>query len=100
VPHASAILIDSWEESPRLVRIAATIYVERDGQRVILLGAKGATLKKIGTEARGQLERLVERKVFLSLLIKVRPGWREDPVFLNAIDWRSMVGSEETSPKQ
>lgn len=95
VPHAAAILIDTWEETPTLVRIAATIYVERPGQKTILIGAKGATLKKVGTEARLELERLVERKVFLSLFVKVRPHWREDPTFLDAVDWRSMVGADE-----
>jgi GTP-binding protein Era len=94
VPHSTAILIDQWEESPGLTKIAATIHVERPGQKVILIGAGGQTLKKIGTEARLRLERLLERKVFLSLFVKVKPNWREDPSFLNAIDWRAMIGSE------
>ncbi len=97
VPHASAILVDTWEETPQLLKIAATIHVERAGQKAILIGAKGATLKKIGTEARQELERMLEQKVFLSLFIKVTPHWREDPAFLNAVDWRSMLGSEESS---
>lgn len=97
VPHAVAVLIDSWEEMPRLVKIAATIHVERHGQKTILIGNKGQMLKKIGSEARQELERMLERKVFLSLFVKVKPGWREDPSFLNAVDWRSMVGSEDTS---
>lgn len=95
VPHAAAILIDTWEETPRLVKIGATIHVERPGQKTILIGNKGQMLKKIGSEARRELERLLERKVFLSLFVKVKPGWREDPSFLNTVDWRSMVGSEE-----
>lgn len=95
VPHASAILIDSWEEKPKLTRIAATIHVEREGQKAILVGSKGQTLKKIGTEARMELERRLETKVFLSLFVKVRPNWREDPAFLDAVDWRSMLGSED-----
>jgi GTP-binding protein Era len=95
VPHAAAILIDSWEETPRLVKIAATIHVERQGQKTILIGNKGQMLKKIGSEARQELERMLERKVFLTLFVKVKPGWREDPSFLNAVDWRSMVGSED-----
>ena len=94
VPHAVAILIDSWEEKPDLTRIAATIYVERPGQKGILIGEKGQLLKRIGTESRLQLERLIGHKVFLSLFVKVRPKWREDPEFLNAIDWRAMVGNE------
>lgn len=94
VPHAVAVLIDSWEETPRLVKIAATIHVERPGQKTILIGNQGQMLKKIGTQARMELERMLERKVFLSLFVKVKPGWREDPSFLNAVDWRAMAGSE------
>lgn len=94
VPHASAILIDEWSEGEKLVKISATIHVERPGQRVILLGTKGATLKKIGTAARIELERLLDRKVYLALFVKVKPKWREDPSFLSVIDWRAMVGSE------
>ena len=95
VPHASAILVDGWEETPRLVKIAATIYVERPGQKTILIGRKGEMLKRVGTEAREKIERLVGRKVFLGLQIKVKPKWREDPSFLRAVDWRSMIGSED-----
>jgi GTP-binding protein Era len=98
VPHASAILIDSWEDAPKLTRIAATIYVERQGQKAILIGNKGQMLKKIGTEARRELEQRLDRKVFLSLFVKVKPNWREDPSFVSAVDWRSMVVSEDTSP--
>lgn len=94
VPHAAAVLIDSWEETPQLVKIAATIHAERPGQKTILIGGQGQMLKKIGTEARRELEGMLGRKVFLSLFVKVKPGWREDPSFLNAIDWRAMVGSE------
>ena len=97
VPHAAAILIDRWEETPGLVRIAATIHVERPGQKSILIGNKGLMLKRIGSEARQQLERLLDRKVFLSLFVKVKPSWREDPSFLQAVDWRGMVGSESTN---
>jgi GTPase len=99
VPHAVAVLIDTWEETPRLVKIAATIHVERPGQKTILIGSKGQVLKTIGTQARQELERKLERKVFLSLFVKVKPGWREDPSFLKAIDWRAMVGSEDTTLK-
>lgn len=94
VPHAAAILIDQWEETPKLVRIAATIHVERPGQKAILIGNGGEMLKKIGSEARRELEQLLGRKVFLSLFVKVKPDWREDPSFLSTIDWRSMIGSE------
>jgi GTP-binding protein Era len=95
VPHATAILIDEWEETPRLTKISATIHVERPGQKIILIGNKGQMLKKIGSEARQKMEGLLRTKVFLSLFVKVKPHWREDPVFLNDIDWRSMIGSED-----
>ena len=95
VPHATAILVDTWEDTPKLTRISATIYVERPGQKTILIGNKGQMLKKIGTEARQQLENMLDRKVFLSLFVKVKPNWREDPSFLSTVDWRSMIGSEQ-----
>ena len=94
VPHATAVLIDQWEEAPKLIRISATVHVERPGQKTSLIGNRGQMLKKIGSEARQELERLLDRKVFLSLFVKVKPNWREDPSFLNTVDWRSMVGSE------
>jgi GTP-binding protein Era len=92
VPHAVAVLIDSWEDTPKLLRIAATIYVERPGQKAILIGAGGALLKKIGTQAREELERMFGRKVFLQTFVKVRERWREDPAFLAAVDWRGVAG--------
>lgn len=94
VPHAVAVLIDKWEQSPRLTRISATIHVERPGQKAILIGKQGEMLKQIGTEARVDIEELIGSRVFLSLFVKVKRNWREDPTFLNAMDWRAMVGSE------
>ncbi len=93
VPHAVAVVIDTWEETAKLLRIAATIYVERPGQKAILIGAGGASLKKIGTLARKELEHIFDRKVFLQTFVKVRAGWRQDPAFLTAVDWRSMSGT-------
>jgi len=94
VPHSVAVVVERWEETERLTRISATIYVERESQKGILIGAKGSMLKKVGTEARQEMELLFGRKIFLELYVKVRPKWREDPRFLNAVDWRSMVGGE------
>jgi GTP-binding protein Era len=88
VPHAVAVVIESWEDTPKLLRIAATIYVEKTGQKAILIGAGGEALKKIGTLARKELEHLFDRKVFLQTFVKVRAGWRQDPAFLSAVDWR------------
>jgi GTP-binding protein Era len=99
VPHSVAVLIDRWEEpSPgkrskeAITKIAATIYVERPGQKAIVIGAGGAALKKIGTLARYEIEKMAGHKVFLELFVKVQKDWRENPEFLNAIDWRSMRG--------
>ena len=92
VPHAVAVMIESWEDTPKILRIAATIYVERPGQKAILIGAGGSALKKIGTLARQELERSLGRKIFLQTLVKVRAGWRQDPAFLAAMDWRSVAG--------
>jgi GTPase len=94
VPHAVAVMVDEWKDQPKLLRISATIYVERSGQKAIVIGAKGATLKKIGTLARGEMETMFSRKIFLELFVKVRKDWRESPEFLNAIDWRAMRGRE------
>lgn len=93
VPHAVAVMIENWEDTPGLVRIAATIYIERPGQKAILIGAGGALLKKIGTLARREIETLVGKKVFLQTFVKVRPNWRQDPEFLAATDWRGMAGT-------
>ncbi len=94
VPHSVAVVIEKWDETPRLTRISAAIFVERTGQKAIVIGAKGATLKKIGTLARHEMERLLNRKIFLELFVKVQKDWRDSEEFLNSIDWRSMRGGE------
>lgn len=96
VPHAVAVLIDQWEDTPRLLRVLATVYVEKEGQKAIVVGSGGAMLKRVGTLARHEMESFFGRKVYLELFVKVRHGWREDPEFLNAIDWRSMSGEDDT----
>jgi GTP-binding protein Era len=95
VPHSVAVAVDSWEDTPKLIRIYATVYVERGGQKGIIIGAGGAMLKNIGTLARREMERLFGRHVFLDLHIKVQPNWREKPAFLAALDWRTMAGVDE-----
>jgi GTP-binding protein Era len=71
------------------------VYVERDGQKKIVIGAKGSMLKRIGTLAREEMEALFDRRIYLNLFIKVQPGWRERPAFLNSLDWRKMGGVDE-----
>ncbi len=94
LPYASMVLIDRFEEKPNLLRIYATVFVEREGQKGIIIGRRGEMMKKIGILARRELETLFGQKVYLELHVKVRAGWRENPQFLQAIDWRSMVGDE------
>ncbi len=95
VPHSVAVSIDKWEEGERLTRIFATIRVERDGQKAIVIGTKGAMLKRIGTEARHEMEKLFGAHIYLDLHVKVQPGWREKAAFLNTLDWRTMTGEDD-----
>jgi GTPase len=95
VPHSVAVMVDQWEETPQITRIYATIRVERPGQKAIVIGAKGATLKKVGTLARHEMQRLLGVRIYLDLHVRVEPGWRERPSFLNALDWRTMTGEDE-----
>jgi len=96
VPHSVTVLVEKWEELPNLIRIYATILVERDGQKGIIIGSKGAMLKQIGTEAREEMEALFGTRIFLDLHVKVEPGWREKAAYLNTVDWRTMTGRDET----
>lgn len=97
VPHSVAVVVDEWKEEGRLTRITATIHVERPGQKAIIVGARAALLKEIGTAARLEIEKLLDRKVFLSLFVKVSPKWRENESFLKELDWRAMLGAEDTT---
>jgi GTPase len=99
VPYSTTVVIEEFEETGRLVRISAVIYCERDGQKGILVGKGGQTLKKIGTAARLQIERMLGTRVFLQLFVKVRPGWRNSREFVDQLDWRrqleDLVGQAE-----
>ena len=90
VPHSVAVVVEEWTVEGRLVRRLATVYVERAGHKAILIGKGGEMLKKIGSSARLDIEKLLDRRVFLELFVKVRDKWREDPQFLNEIDWRGL----------
>ncbi len=78
LPYTSTVVIDKFEEEGQLKRIAATIVVEREGHKGRVIGEKGEKLKRIGTEARQELEKLWDCKVFLELWVKVRSGWADD----------------------
>ncbi len=85
IPYSAAVLIESFEEGEALVRIHATVLVERDGQKAILIGKGGSMLKAIGTAARREIEAFLGTKVCLGLFVKVRGGWREDPSALSQL---------------
>jgi len=91
VPHATSVIVDQFEEEPRLTRVAATIYCERDGQKAILVGKGGQMLKKIGTTSRLDMERMLSKKVFLELFVKVQPGWRDSRSFVEELDWKRQL---------
>ncbi len=91
VPYATTVVIEAFEEGKRLTRISAAIFCEREGQKGILVGKGGQMLKKIGTAARLQIEKLVGTKVFLELFVKVRSNWRESPEFVEELDWRRQL---------
>lgn len=78
IPYSSAVVIEDMKEEPEITRITAVIYVERDSQKGILIGKGGAMLKKIGTLARQDAEKLLGTKIFLQLWVKVKKDWRED----------------------
>jgi GTPase len=88
VPHSTAVVVDSWEElESGTVHIGATVVVEKPSQRAILIGAKGQFVKKIGTEARVEIEELIGRPVFLELHVKVREDWRQSPRMLQELEY-------------
>ena len=78
IPYCVEVAVDEYHEEPTIDRISATIYVARESQKAILIGHKGSKLKKVGTEARGELERFLGKKVFLKLFVKVNENWRND----------------------
>ena len=89
LPFVTAVLIEQFEETQTITRIRATILVEKDSQRPIVIGAGGQRMKQIGTEARLELEKLFPPKVFLELHVKVEPRWRDNRACVAALDYRS-----------
>jgi len=85
VPHAIAVEIDEVERKDNVTVVYAIIHVERASQRMIVLGKNGKTIKQIGTEARRDVERLLGTRIYLDLKVKVTPGWRNDPRFLERL---------------
>jgi len=91
VPYSSTVMIEQWEERPKLTRIAAAIFVERDGQKAIVIGRGGEMLKRIGSNARRELEKILNTKVFLELFVKVQAGWRDSRHFVEQLDWHRQL---------
>jgi len=91
VPHALAVAVDKWEETAKLLRIQMTLTVERPAQKKILIGHKGQMLKKIGTQARKELEEVLGAKIFLGLFVKVAENWRENPMAVRELDWHTQL---------
>jgi GTPase len=88
LPYVSAVLMDRFEESETITRIHATILVERESQKPIVIGAGGSQIKQIGTEARRELEKIFPPKVFLQLFVRVEPHWRDSSSVVAALNYR------------
>jgi GTP-binding protein Era len=89
IPHSVAVEVTSWnEKKDGLLVIGANIYVEREGQKGIIIGNKGKLLKHIGTKARQDIEKLLDSRIFLELWVKVKKGWRDDKNMLNELGYR------------
>jgi GTP-binding protein Era len=78
IPYSVQVSIDAFKEEPKIIKIAATVYVERDSQKAIIIGSGGQDIKRIGTEARHDIEKFLGRKVFLELFVKVEKEWRKN----------------------
>lgn len=91
LPHAVAVLVDDFEEGEKLLKIRATLYVEREGQKGILIGRGGSMMKEIGTAARKELEELLGVKIFLELFVKVQANWRGDRAMVKQLDWHRQL---------
>jgi GTPase len=88
VPHAVAVTIDRVQEDAKITRVLATIYVERDSQKGILIGKAGVMLKSIGSAARAEMQKLIAGKVYLELFVKVQPKWRQSRLRLAELGYR------------
>jgi GTP-binding protein Era len=89
LPYVLSVGIDQMELKKNIMHVVATIYVERDGQKAIIIGKNGEVLKKVGTLARKDMENLFAQKVFLRLWVKVKTGWTDDKVLLEQFGYES-----------
>ncbi|WP_190315976.1 GTPase Era [Pseudanabaena sp. UWO310] len=88
IPHSVAVSIDLVDEQPKITRVMATVHVERDSQKGILIGKKGQMLKEIGTKAREQMQKLIMGSVHLEIFVKVQPKWRSSRFQLSDLGYR------------
>jgi GTPase len=82
IPYHTTVLVHEFKQKSSLLKIGANIIVQRETQKGIILGENGSMIKKIGSEARQEIEQFVNQKVFLELFVKVRPNWRENELYL------------------
>jgi len=88
IPYAVEVEVESFKEDERLIRVSALIYVERESQKGILIGNEGKALKKVGKEARLDMEDFFQKKVFLELRVKVKKDWRNNEGFIKNFGYR------------
>ncbi len=96
LPYTTAVVVDRWEDPPPeggLTRIFASILVDRESQRPIVIGARGEMIKRIGSDARRDLEEMLERRVYLDLHVKTRADWRDDERLLDELGLQGRRGS-------
>ena len=92
LPYAVAVTVEAFDESRKIPRVHATIHVDRDGQKPIVLGAGGSRLRDVGTAARARFERLYGRQIHLELFVRVTPGWADDPRLLDELGYGNSGG--------
>jgi GTPase len=98
LPYSTAVVVDNYEKRGGVLRLHALVFVEKEGQKGILIGAKGERLKTVATRAREEIEKIFGTRVYLEVFVKVRSNWRESSHFLEGLDWRKMVGGEDSAP--
>lgn len=87
LPYSATVEIEEFKEEENLLRISAVILVERTGQKKMVIGAGGSRIKRIGTDARVDMEKLFDSKVFLNLFVKVKAGWADDERALKSLGY-------------
>lgn len=88
LPYELTVEIEQFKEEERMIHLHALILVERDNQKAIVIGNKGARLKSVGVEARKDIERLLDKKVMLNLWVKVKQGWSDDERALRSLGYQ------------